>query len=56
MASVIGDGYSTFNWVITVIDATSLLLQVYVMHLIKYASPTSMRPYRPYLALISVGS
>lgn len=54
MASAIGGGYSVFNWVITFIDATSVLLQLYVIYLIIYASPASIRAYRPYLALISV--
>ncbi|KAH7713685.1 hypothetical protein AAVH_18963, partial [Aphelenchoides avenae] len=53
MSHIVGGGYSIFNWLITSIDASASLLQIYVVYLIVYASPSAMRQYRSYLALIS---
>lgn len=53
---VIGSHFTAFNWAITGVTSSSLIVQFYLAFLIVSASPASMKDYRPYLLLIWVRS
>ncbi|KAH7702374.1 hypothetical protein AAVH_30473, partial [Aphelenchoides avenae] len=54
MSHIIGDGYSLVDWAVTGICAASLTLQSYLVYLIIYVSPQTMKEYRPFLLLITL--
>ncbi|KAH7664838.1 hypothetical protein AAVH_43407, partial [Aphelenchoides avenae] len=53
MYHVIGREYDTVNWIVTGVTSASTLWQLYLVYLIVYKSPQTMRRYRPFLLLIS---
>ncbi|KAH7714237.1 hypothetical protein AAVH_18394 [Aphelenchoides avenae] len=53
MVHLVGCGYDFLGWAVTWISAVSITVQLYLVYLIVWHTPGTMRSYRPFLLLIS---